>query len=176
MNPTVREEICAMTADFRLPAYHEIPDVGLYLEQTAKYISDFLAPLHMPPITGSMISNYVKKGLIASPVRKQYCREQIAYLIFIAVAKSVVSMDDLDLMIHVQRDAYSSQIAYDYFCSELRTVLREVFSGSAGMTPVSEDAPDQKVMLRNLIIAVAHKAYLDNLFVMLRMHQSEKAE
>ena len=176
MEQHVKQAIADSVRDFRLPRYQEIPTVGLYLEQTVKYINEYLAPLQPDAITSSMVSNYVKKGLIASPVRKQYCREQIAYLIFIAVAKSVVSMDDLDLMIHVQRDAYSSQIAYDYFCSELRTVLREVFSGSAGMTPVSEDAPDQKVMLRNLIIAVAHKAYLDNLFVMLRMHQSEKAE
>ena len=175
VNPTVREEICALIADFRLPAYQEIPDVGLYLEQTAKYISDFLTPLHMPPVTSSMISNYVKKGLIKSPVRKQYSREQIACLIFIAVAKSVMTMDDLHLMLSIQRETYPSRIAYDYFCSELRATLKHVFSGSEGMPGIGDDATDQKVMLRNLIIAVAHKAYLDNLFVVLRAHRGEAA-
>lgn len=176
VNPTIRKEICASIADFRLPAYQEIPDVGLYLEQTAKYISDFLSPLHMPPVTGSMISNYVKKGLISSPVRKQYSREQIAVLIFIAVAKSVMSMDDLHLMLSIQRETYPSRVAYDYFCRELRAMLDYVFSGADGMEPIGDDATDQKVMLRNLIIAVAHKAYLDHLFVMLRRHRDEKAE
>ena len=69
--------------NFRLPRYREIPDVGLYLDQTVKYINPFLAPLGFPEITASMISNYVKKGYIASPVRKQYNADQIACLFFI---------------------------------------------------------------------------------------------
>ena len=78
---------------FRLPRYREIPDVGLYLDQTVKYINPFLAPLGFAEITPSMVSNYVKKGYIKSPVRKQYDAVQIAYLFFIAVAKNVLSMD-----------------------------------------------------------------------------------
>ena len=30
---------------FRLPAYDEIPDTGLYLEQAARYVSEALQPL-----------------------------------------------------------------------------------------------------------------------------------
>ena len=86
MEQMLRDHINASIETLHLPAYQEIPDVGLYLEQTAKYISDALAPIQDTPITGSMISNYVKKGLISKPVRKQYNREQIAQLIFIAVA------------------------------------------------------------------------------------------
>ena len=168
MNPISHEKIASTIADFRLPAYIEIPDVGLYLEQTSKYISDFIAPLQMPPMTGSMISNYVKKGLIASPVRKQYSREQIAQLIFVALAKAVMSIDDLHLMMDIQRETYPSQIAYDYFRGELVHVLTCVFSGTDALPPIEEDAPEQKVMLRNMIIALAHKVYLDKLFVLLR--------
>ena len=174
MNPITREQISASIADFRLPAYQEIPDVGLYLEQTAKYISDFLLPLQYPPVTGSMISNYVKTGLISNPVRKQYSREQIAYLIFIAVAKSVMSMDDLHLMISVQQQTYPSRIAYDYFCDELHKMLDYVFSGTGEIDSLGDDATNQKVMLRNLIITVAHKAYLDNLFALLRANQNNE--
>ena len=47
--------------EFRMPRYHEIPDVGLYLEQTIKYINSCLAPLDIA-VTASMVSNYVKKG------------------------------------------------------------------------------------------------------------------
>ena len=168
MNPISHEKIASTIADFRLPAYIEIPDVGLYLEQTSKYISDFIAPLQMPPMTGSMISNYVKKGLIASPVRKQYSREQIAQLIFISLAKAVMSIDDLHLMMGIQRETYPSQIAYDYFRGELVNVLTCVFSGTDALPSIEEDASEQKVMLRNMIIALAHKVYLDKLFVLLR--------
>ena len=71
MDQIIKDKVAASIDRFRLPAYDAIPDVGLYLEQTAKYISDYLAPVCALPITGSMISNYVKKGLIKSPVRKQ---------------------------------------------------------------------------------------------------------
>ena len=59
---------------FEIPAYPEIPDVGLYLEQVTKYVSRYILPMHSFSITASMISNYVKKGLIAKPVKKLYCR------------------------------------------------------------------------------------------------------
>lgn len=168
MDPNTRNRIAASIDAFRLPAYQEIPDVGLYLEQTAKYISDCLAPVQALPVTGSMISNYVKKGLIAKPVRKQYGREQIAQLMFIAVAKNVLSMDDVHLMLTVQRQTYPSQRAYDYFRTELKYVLDCVFSLESELHALDAGATDQKVMLRNTIIALAHKIYLDKLFAVMR--------
>ncbi|MBR5301610.1 MAG: DUF1836 domain-containing protein [Clostridia bacterium] len=176
MDPNTKVRIAASIDAFRLPAYQEIPDVGLYLEQTAKYITDCLAPVLDTPVTGSMISNYVKKGLIAKPVRKQYCREQIAQLMFIAAAKAVLSMDDVHLMLTVQRQTYPSQIAYDYFRTELHLVLDSVFSRESELSALEAGATDQKVMLRNTIIALAHKIYLDKLFAVIRQDLSQAAE
>ena len=169
MEQLLREHIQASIETLHLPAYQAIPEVGPYLEQTAKYISDALAPIQDTPITGSMISNYVKKGLISKPVRKQYNREQIAQLIFIAVAKSVVSMDDLNLMLSIQRTTYSIQAAYDYFRSELYQMLTYVFSRKGEMDALDMQAAEEKVMLRNTIITVAHKIYLDKLLAVLRV-------
>lgn len=45
--------------EFRLPRYAEIPNVGLYLEQVAKYINGFLYSLNCAEITTSMIINYM---------------------------------------------------------------------------------------------------------------------
>ena len=95
MNQQINEKIAEAYRDFHLPRYQEIPDVGLYLVQAAKYINSSLMPLGDGMLTGSMISNYVKKGLIGNPVKKQYSRDQIAYLIFIAICKSVLSLDAL---------------------------------------------------------------------------------
>ena len=50
----------AMIKTFRLPRFREIPDMGLYLDQTVKYINRFLEPLGGMEITSSMVSNYVK--------------------------------------------------------------------------------------------------------------------
>ena len=54
----------------KLPSFDEIPDMGLYLEQTTNFIARYLDPLLDTELTSSMISNYVKKGLIARTEKK----------------------------------------------------------------------------------------------------------
>ena len=75
MSELMRSGLAAGIKDFCLPAYNEIPDVGLYLEQTVKYINGYFAPFPDMELTASMVSNYVKKGLVSNPVKKQYSRE-----------------------------------------------------------------------------------------------------
>lgn len=70
MNEHILSKMADPIHNFHLPRYQEIPDVGLYLEQTAKYIDSYLSPLEDISITGSMISNYVKKKIINKPRQK----------------------------------------------------------------------------------------------------------
>lgn len=154
--------------NFQLPKYSEIPNVGLYLEQTAKYISEYLEPLQQSALTGSMISNYVKKGLVSNPIKKQYNREQIAYLIFIAIAKTVLSIEDIKLAIEIQKKSYSSETAYNYFESELKNVINYVFGIGNSLEEIGTESTEQKKMLRNIIITVAHKVYLEKSLVQLK--------
>lgn len=168
MDQKTRDEIALSIKDFSLPRYCEIPNVGLYLEQVVKYVSEYLAPLGNFSLTGSMISNYVKKKLVANPVKKQYYREQIAYLIFIAVAKSVLSMEDIRLLFDLQKNSYPPQVAYDYFCSELENVLGYVFGIKPELETVGEDNSQTKELLRSAIITVAHKVYLEKHLAALR--------
>lgn len=174
MNQEQKEQILASVRDFSLPRYDQIPNVGLYLEQTAKYITEAFARLGDISLTGSMISNYVKMGLVANPVKKQYGREQIAYLIFIAVAKSVMSMEDIRLLFTLQKRAYTPQVAYDYFCNELENVLFYVFGLKETLDTVGVSNTETKALLRNTIITVAHKVYLDKHFAAL--HQEKNSQ
>ncbi|MBQ6695755.1 MAG: DUF1836 domain-containing protein [Lachnospiraceae bacterium] len=160
----IRKEIAESIKDFKLPEYEAIPNVGLYLEQVTKYIAEYLEPLESINITGSMIGNYVKKGLIDNPIKKQYYREQIAYLIFIAVAKSVLSLEDIQLLIEMKMKKYDSRTAYSYFCLELENVLHYVFGLKENMEEIGRSKNDTKIMLRNTIVTVAHKIYLDKYF------------
>lgn len=163
-------------ADFHLPRYHEIPNVGLYLEQTTKYIEGYLEPFHDITITGSMISNYVKKGLIANPVKKQYDRDQIAYLVFIAFAKSVLSLENIRILLEMQKKTYGNQHAYDYFCEEFENILQFVFNVKDVLDNVGGDQSDEKLILRNTIITISHKLYLDQCFVILGKELEEHSE
>lgn len=164
MDQEIKEQLSMSICGLRLPRYHEIPNVGLYLEQTVKYINECLSPLTDEAITSSMVSNYVKRDLVANPQKKQYGREQVAYLIFIAVAKTVLSMDDLRLIISVQKRTYSAQVAYDYFCSELENVLGYILGHKTDLETIGTESTDEKVMLRNVIITAALKIYLGKLF------------
>ena len=160
MEQNIKKEIQESVSSLRLPAFEEIPSVGLFLDQTAKYISEFLRPLSLPDLTDSMISNYVKKGLISNPVKKQYSREQIAYLIFITVSKAVLSLEELQKLIDMQKQTYTAERAYAYFCKELENIVFYVFGHKEQLDTVGTDDTDEKMLLRNTIIAVAHKVYL----------------
>ena len=174
MNLNSKERMAAAIDGFRLPRYEEIPNVGLYLEQTTKYIAEYLEPLRDVTITGSMISNYVKMGLVANPVKKQYSREQIAALIFIVVTKTVLSMDNIRVFLEIQKQSYDSRRAYEYFRLELENVLRYIFGLKENPDTVEAEDTDEKIMLRNTIITVAHKVYVDMCFEELRREAAEK--
>jgi hypothetical protein len=164
MKQETKQRICDSVKDFHMPRYSEIPGVGLYLEQVTKYICEHLAPLQENAITGSMISNYVKKDLVANPVKKQYGRDQIAYLMFIALAKNVLSLDNLTLFIRLQQQTYTTERAYEYLCDEFENTLHYVFGLKQELDTVGMDSTDEKFMLRSTIITIAHKIYLEKCF------------
>jgi len=161
MKLKTKQKIADALSSFRLPRYEEIPDVGLFLEQTATYISECLSPLDDCSLTPSMISNYVKKGLIPSPVKKRYSREQIAYLIFIALTKNVLSLDGLIHFIALQKRTYSLEIAYDYFVRQFESILLFTAEVRDTLDIVGEDTTDEKRLLFACIVAVTQKIYLE---------------
>lgn len=161
MKQETKQRISEAFRDFRLPRYHEIPNVGLYLEQTTKYICENMAPLQENILTGSMISNYVKKGLVSNPVKKQYSRDQIAYLFFIAIAKTVLSLDALTGFIKLQQQTYALPKAYDYFVEELENLLQFTFELKDTIEFNGEDSTDEKRLLYSCIAAVVQKVYLE---------------
>ncbi len=161
MNPDSKLKFCESVTAFRLPRYQEIPNVGLYLEQAAKYINEYMTPFAQFSLTPSMISNYVKKDLIANPVKKQYSRDQIAYLFFIAVAKSVISLDALAAFVKLQQRTYPLQKAYDYFCTEFENVLQFTFDVRDSLDVDNVESREEKRLLFSCIAAAAQKVYLE---------------
>ena len=161
MDQLIKDAIKASIQNFKLPTYEEIPDVGLYLEQTTQYVADRLAPLQSVSITPSMISNYVKQGLIGSPVKKLYRRDQIAYLFFIATTKTVLTLEDIQVLIRLQTQTYDTKTAYRYFSQEFENILFFIFGLKDTLDEVGSETTDEKAILRNTIITVAHKVYLN---------------
>ena len=159
---------------YRLPSFNEIPDVGLYLNQSATYINRVFQSLEGISITESMISNYVKKKLVPNPIKKQYSRESIAYLIFIAVAKTVVSLDDIEALIKLQKKNFSVEESYEYFREEMVRVMKNVFGLEKNLPEINDTGSLEKEMLRSILLTVSHNMYIDQAFSFLSGGKDER--
>ena len=164
MNKRTKQKMEDSIRNFRLPRDAELPNNGLYLEQTVQYINQYMEPLGWPAITGSMISNYVKNSVISGPIKKQYYAEQIAHIMAIAIIKRVVSLENICQLFQLQREVYTVQVAYDYFCSELENMLYYSFGIRDNMEAIGNTQSDIKTMLRGTIIAVSYIIYLNSCF------------
>ena len=163
--------MAASIRKFRLARYDELPIMVLYLEQTVKYINSCLLPLGCLEITSSMVSNYVKKGILPKPVKKQYYAEHIAYLFFIAFAKNLVSIEDIGLLIDMQKHSYTLPVAYDYLCCEMENNLFFIFGLKDTLDAIGETESDEKNLLRNLVFSSAHVIHMHACFNHMRTAQ-----
>ena len=103
MNQEMKRRVTACAAGFSLPRYRELPSVGLYLDQTVQLVNSCFRGFPGVELTPSMVSNYVKKGVISHPVKKKYSREQLASLIYIVLSKNVLSLENIDTLFQMQR-------------------------------------------------------------------------
>ena len=151
-----------------MPAYSEIPDVGLYLEQVTKYVNGIIEPLGCPAITSSMISNYVKQGVVSAPERKLYSRDHLVYFIFISIAKTVISIDDVAMLYEKQRELYDIPTAYAYFCEEFENMLLYISGLKEQVDNVGVTESKLKTTLRSVIMAAANIVFVNNSLDILR--------
>ncbi len=159
---SISEERMKELLDYQLPTYKEIPAVGLYLDQTSKYLNEVLSVLPGCVITNSMISNYVKHHIISNPIRKQYSRDQIASLIFITVAKRVLPLDDVSAVLARQQEVCSVQQGYDYFSRIFEDYLHKVFNNDL-INDLSGNS-DEEILVKRIILTVVNQLYLEESF------------
>lgn len=166
--------MAANISNFRMPRSSEVPTIGLYLDQTTKYINEVLRPLGCVEITPSMVSNYVKKRYIPKPVKKLYDRNQIMYLMFIALAKLVLNMDNIEAFLKAH-PAPVDDASYDTFCDKFESMLRYVFRcGDKPEDIGSYDDMTERFSI-SLITAVVHYIYLNDCFNDMNDTKSERS-
>ena len=128
--------------DYRLPAWGEIPDIGLYMDQVVTLLSGYLD--YMPPelkeeqvITPAAINNYVRKKIMPEPVKKKYYRTHIAYLIMVCTLKQSLSIPTLQTMIPLGLSEEELKRVYSAFVVRHRMAcqyfLREVRVAAGGI-------------------------------------------
>ena len=156
MNHQLSEQQLDSIRQFRLPEYREIPNVGLYLDQSAKFINEYLKVLPGRGITLSMIANYVKMKLIDNPIRRQYYRPQIAELIFISLTKGVISLEDIRKLLQLAREQDLEAI-YNRFARQFESSLRQVFGLEENKLPEAAESS----IINDVITAVVHAIHVE---------------
>ena len=145
MNNETKRRVAACAAGFALPRYAELPTVGLYLDQSVQFVNGCFRTFQGVELTASMVSNYVKKGIISHPI---------------------------DSLFKMQQAHYTSAQAYDTFCDELESYLPYVFGLTKSFSELEPDVDDARKLLRSTIISAVNKIYLDCVFTDLRQEQA----
>lgn len=172
MKQELKRRVAACAAGFALPRYNDLPSVGLYLDQTVQFVNGYFRSFPGVELTPSMVSNYVKKGVIAHPIKKKYTRDQLAGLMYIAVSKTVLSLENIEILFQMQREHCSAAQAYNTFCAELECCLGYVFGLSDEGVNREDDLEDERLLLRSTILSAANKMYLDCFFAASRQEEA----
>lgn len=155
---------------FHLPRWKEIPEIDLYIDQVVSLLENYLANYiandnekgeHI--ITKTMINNYVKHGVVKSPVNKKYSREHIAYLFVIFVLKQIYSMEEIKKLITLAIETSPIDQAYNRFCSELEKAIKMTFTGESYIN--NDRLSQEQYILRNVVQSFANKLYVQKVYL-----------
>lgn len=152
---------------YTLPRYHELPSIEIYSDQLITYLKETLEPLQIDKkdslITTAMINNYVKCGLIPPTTKKKYNRKHLAYLIVICVFKQIYPIPKIVKMIQIQKHLFETDIAYDYFCTELENALQTVDISNIKLhKDTTITGKEERLFVRASIYAYALKYFVED--------------
>lgn len=111
---------------FRLPRWEELPAEGSLRLATLNYINAVLRPILSvhEPLTGTMVQNYIKWGLLPRPENRRYSRKHVARLFVLAILKEVLPIQMIHSGIVLQTRLLGDPEAYDLFGQLLENALR----------------------------------------------------
>lgn len=117
--------------NYHCPRYNELPEIDLYIDQVVTILQNnlsiFCKDPENPIITPSMINNYVKNGLLSSPIKKKYNKDHLAHLFVICILKKLLSISDIGESLRLMKKLYSVEDGYNIFCDELEYSLKSTF-------------------------------------------------
>lgn len=114
--------------ELHIPRWQELPEIGLYMDQVVLVLNKVLQPIcadQTPPVTATMINNYVKMKLTQPPEKKKYSREHLAWFLMICLLKKVFSLQEITALQRRFTEQAPLDCVYDRFCRELEHSLQE---------------------------------------------------
>ncbi|MEG0803464.1 MAG: DUF1836 domain-containing protein [Pygmaiobacter sp.] len=125
--------------------FSALPDIDLYKDQVLTYMLR-QQPLGdpAPELTGAMINNYIKSGLLPRPQGKRYSKQHLAYLTAICQLKQILSVAEMDRLLKNQPDLAEPSAFYTRYCAALDGALNHVAAQVA--TDLSRETVAQQVL------------------------------
>lgn len=88
----------------------DIPNIPLYMDQVTTFMDAQLSSSRRYEsdkiLTKTMINNYAKNDLLPPPTKKKYNREHLLLLVFIYYFKSLLTITDIQSLLHPITDKY----------------------------------------------------------------------
>ena len=120
---------CEDASQYKLPAWEQLSSIPLYMDQVMLFMTEafklFENDGKTPILTNSMVTNYVKNGLVDHPQHKKYNREHLAKLVMIGMLKQVLSIQDISVLFTKDQDTISF---YNAFIEAQDAALHETVS------------------------------------------------
>ena len=110
----------------------DIPNIDLYMDQVTTFMDSELRSSARYPgedkiLTKTMINNYAKNDLLPPPVKKKYSKEHVLLLIFIYYYKGILSIGDIQTLLHpITEKFFKNENSFN-----LESIYREAFSMEA---------------------------------------------
>ena len=113
--------------NYKLPAWKELPDIGLYMDQVIALLGQYLDFIPMEdskdkPVTPTTINNYVRLKVMPAPEKRKYYRVHIAFLIMIFTLKQGISINGLQQLLPSTADEEEIKNFYTSYVARLQEV------------------------------------------------------
>ena len=150
--------------NYKLPAWKELPDIGLYMDQVIALLGQYLDFIPVEdmkndkPVAPTTINNYVRLKVMPAPEKRKYYRIHIAYLIMIFTLKQGTSINGLQQILPANdaseeevRAFYTSYIERLRYVSTLYTTLVRNFTQEALDPKQSGDEVVENLVIQSIL-------------------------
>lgn len=133
-----------------------LPDIELYRDQVLNYMKrqHSLQP-EAAQLTGAMINNYIKSGLLPRANGKKYTKDHLVYLTAICSLKQVLSVGETDALLKHQPNIADTRGFYEEYLAKMEEAFRET-SGKL-------DENDTNEQLASMALQLAISSYAQKL-------------
>lgn len=113
--------------NYKLPAWKELPDIGLYMDQVIALLGQYLDFIPVEdqknkPVTPTTINNYVRLKVMPAPEKRKYYRVHIAYLIMIFTLKQGTSINGIQQLLPADAPEEEVKTLYTNYIQRLQDI------------------------------------------------------